>query len=277
MQLRGSVVLVTGASSGIGRATAELLADRGAVVAAIGRDVGALAAVVARTGGSCLALDLSHPASAQRAVDHVVATHGRLDAVVAAAGVGHEGPLAAMTPGRVAEVTDVDLRAPILLVVAALPVLLARGRGAVVVLTSVAGAVGVPGETVYSAAKAGLAAFAATAREELRGSGVTVGEVVPGVVDTPFFTRRGAPYARRWPRPVPPERVAAVVVRALETGAARRSVPRSLVVPATLAAAAPRAFRFLARHLDPAPAGAAVLPSHPLPTPRGGEPPGACG
>ena len=251
MQLRDAVVLVTGASSGVGRASAELLAARGARVVAAGRDGAALAELAARTGAVPVTVDLADPAAAVGLVDRAVALHGRLDALVAAAGVGLAGSLSRTAPERVAEVIDVDLRAPLLLVTRALPVMRRQGGGAVVLVSSVAGAVGVPGETVYSAAKAGLSTFATVAREELRGTGISVCDVVPGVVDTRFFTRRGIGYARRIPRPVPPQRVAQAVLRAVETGVARQVVPRWLHLPARLSATVPRSYRALARRLDP--------------------------
>jgi hypothetical protein len=71
--------------------------------------------------------------------------------------------------------------------------------------------------------------------------------VAPGVVDTDFFTTRGVPYDRRFPRPVPADRVAAAVVDVLRTGRTRRVEPRWLAVPARLATLAPRTFRVLAR------------------------------
>jgi short-subunit dehydrogenase len=119
-----------------------------------------------------------------------------------------------------------------------------------VFVTSIAGAVGVPGESVYSSTKAAVESFAVVLREELRRDGVGVSTVLPGVVDTAFFERRGAPYDRRFPRPMPPARVARAVVGALESGRGRTVVPRWLSFPAWLSAAAPGTYRTLARRLS---------------------------
>jgi short-subunit dehydrogenase len=119
-----------------------------------------------------------------------------------------------------------------------------------VFVTSIAGAVGVPGESVYSATKAAVEAFAVVLREELRPAGVGVSTVLPGVVETSFFDTRGVPYDRRVPRPVPPQRVAAAVVRALERGTPRTVVPRWLAFPAWLSAALPGPYRALARRFS---------------------------
>jgi NAD(P)-dependent dehydrogenase (short-subunit alcohol dehydrogenase family) len=248
LELPGAVVLVTGAGRGIGRATARALAAAGARVVCAGRDPAATGAVAAEVRGRAVVADLRDPAAPGRLVAAALEQHGRLDAVVANAGVGAAGPVAAMEPALLAEVVDVDLRAALLLARAAAAAMTDRGRGgAVVFVTSIAGLVGVPGESVYSAVKAGLEAFAPLLAEELRGAGVRVSTVAPGVVDTGFFDARGVPYARRFPRPVPAERVAAAVLEVLRTGRPRRVEPRWLAVPARLAAVAPRTFRVLAR------------------------------
>ncbi|MGN6334316.1 MAG: SDR family NAD(P)-dependent oxidoreductase [Motilibacteraceae bacterium] len=243
----GAVVLVTGASAGIGRSVTEQLTARGLTVVGVGRDPGALRAVHGRTGATTLVADLGRPDSAGQVVEAALAAHGRLDAVVANAGVGHLGPVAEMAPERIAELVDVNLRAPMLLARAALPALQRQPRGALVFVGSIAGAVGVPGETVYSATKAGLAVFADLLREEVRASGITVSTLVPGVVDTAFFQRRGAAYDRAVPRPLPVEQVARRVVDLLDSGAPRRVEPRWLAVPARLSGAAPGLYRALAR------------------------------
>jgi NAD(P)-dependent dehydrogenase (short-subunit alcohol dehydrogenase family) len=238
--VRGRVVLVTGASRGIGAATCAALTARGAVAVAAGRDARALAGVEA---ASTVVADVADPAAAPALVDAALAAHGRLDAVVANAGLGLAGEFATMDPARITELVDVNLRAPVLLARAALPVL---GRpGALVFVTSIAGLVGVPGETVYSVTKAGLETFATLLREEV--DGVTVSTVAPGAVATGFFDTRGVPYDRGFPRPIPPERVAAAVVDAIATGRPRRVEPRWLAVPARLSTAAPRTYRALAR------------------------------
>ena len=260
MQLSGAVVLVTGASGGIGRATAELVAWRGATVVCTGRDGAALQETAARCGGAVLIADLRRAEAAAAMVEDVLRSHGRLDAVVVNAGVGHAGAVVDMAPDRVAELVDVDVRAPLLLARHALAAF--RGQAAdgnrrtrgLVFVTSIAGLVGVPGESVYSASKAAVETFAVLLREELRDdpslADVRVSTVAPGVVDTAFFGRRGAPYDRRIPRPIRAERAAAAVVSALETGRPRTVVPRWLAVPARLSAAAPGVYRALARRMS---------------------------
>jgi short-subunit dehydrogenase len=118
-------------------------------------------------------------------------------------------------------------------------------RGAVCFVTSIAGRTGVAGEAVYSATKAGLDAFAESLRAETAGSGINVGVVVPGVVDTGFFDARGRPYERKRPRPIPPDVVAEAVVLAVERGQAEAWVPRWLRIAPTVRALAPGAYRRL--------------------------------
>lgn len=252
MELDGAVVLVTGASRGIGRATAELLGARGAHVVCVGRDEAALREVAGRCAGTVLVADLRGEDAADRVVRGSLDRLGRLDAVVANAGIGHAGPVVEMTSAQVAALVDVNVRAPLQLARAAVAAYREQPAGprAICFVSSIAGAVGVPGESVYSAGKAAIESFAVLLREELRDQQVSVSTVLPGVVDTEFFAQRGRPYDRRFPRPIPAERVARTIVDAVERGTPRRVVPRWLAVPAWLAAAAPGPYRALARRLS---------------------------
>ncbi len=253
MRLADSVILVTGSSRGIGLATARLLAERGATVVCSGRDETALSAAAAAIGAGYLVADLTEPAAAQRLVKQVLDEHGRLDGLVANAGVGYVGDVAQMPAERITELVDLDLRAPLLLARAAAEAMPAHAgpRGAAIVfLSSIAAAVGVPEEAVYSACKVGLETFAELLAEQLRGRAISVSTVLPGVVDTDFLAARQVPYERRFPRPMPAERVARVVVEVLESGRRRRIEPRWLVIPARLAATAPGLYRRLARRLS---------------------------
>ncbi|MEU8198236.1 SDR family NAD(P)-dependent oxidoreductase [Microbispora amethystogenes] len=239
MRLAGARVLVTGASSGIGTAIALELWARRARLVLSGRDREALAAVAARTGGEAVPADL-----AQDGTEDLAARAGPVDVLLANAGEGWSGPLTRMPGGTAERLIAVNLTAHVRLTRLLLPAMIERGRGHLVYVASIAGVVGVPEEAVYAATKAGLLAFAESLRYELPGIGVTT--VVPGVVDTPFFARRGTPYARRRPAPVPPERVARAVAVAVERGRAEVYVPAWLRLPARLHGAAPGPFRALA-------------------------------
>lgn len=241
----GRRVLVTGGSSGIGAATAEALARDGARVVVSGRNPGALAAVAARTGGLAIPCDLRQPGAPDELVKHAAYDLGGLDTVVCSAGNGWAGPVTEMVAADIDALIDVNLRAPLQVVRAALPHLCAEPRPRVVLIGSIAGLLGAPGEVVYAATKAGLAAYADALRAELADTPVRVSLVSPAAVATAFFDRRNRPYERRWPRPMPVERVAAAVVRCVETGAPDALLPAWMAVPARLRGACPRLYRRL--------------------------------
>ncbi len=239
------VVLVTGASSGIGEATARALSERGARLLVHGRDRARTAAVARGTGGTALLADLTQAPAVRRLAADALAVHGRVDAVVANAGAGLCAPFTDTDPDDLTRILDLDLVAPVQLVRALLPGMLERDEGHLVLVGSVAGRTGVAGEAVYAAAKAGLDAFAESLRLELSGTGVGITSVLPGVVDTPFFAARGGAPPRRFPRPVRPEVVGDAVAQAIADGRAELWVPRWLRVAPAVRAAAPGLFRRL--------------------------------
>ncbi len=235
---------MTGATGGIGAAVARQLAELGAHLALSGRAGEPLASLAAELGATPLAADLADPSAARRLVDDAVRALGGLDLVVAAAGVGWAGPLAEMDPDTLDHLLAVDLASQLHLAAAAAPHLTGRREAALVFVGSVAGHLGVGNETAYSAAKGGLVAAASALAAEL--APAHVGIVSPGPVDTAFFARRGQPYARAWPKPLAPDRVAADV---LDCVAARRPVvlcPGWLRVPVAFQALAPGVYRTLA-------------------------------
>jgi short-subunit dehydrogenase len=210
-------------------------------------DVGELMRTAEELDVEAVVADVRDPTHADRVVTRALERFGRLDAVVANAGLGHAGEFAAMTPERIDDLIATNVRAPVLLARAALPTMIEQGRGSVVFVSSVVGVLLVPRESLYSATKAAIEGFAEPLREELRDTGVTVTTVMPAVVATAFFDDRGEPYRRRLPRPVPPERIAAVIVRAVESGGTRLIVPRWFALPVRIRGTAPGLYRRLAR------------------------------
>jgi short-subunit dehydrogenase len=240
VRIDGSVALVTGASSGIGREVARRLAAGGARVLAHGRDAGALAELDA----TALIADLAEPGAGQRLAEAALAAAGRVDIVVGNAGQGWAGPFAEMPPETTTRLLAVNLAAPIELTRTLLPHFGDRA-GALIFVTSIAGRMGVAGEAVYSATKAGLDTFAESLRFELHDRPVRVGVVVPGVVDTAFFERRGRPYDRTRPRPIPAGRVADRIVRMIRGGDAEAYTPGWLRLPVAVRGALPGVYRRL--------------------------------
>ncbi|MEV5987849.1 SDR family NAD(P)-dependent oxidoreductase [Streptomyces sp. NPDC052051] len=245
--LRQGTALVTGASSGIGAAVARRLAGEGGWQLVLnGRDTTRLAHVAAQTSATVFPTNLTRPGAERQLAEFALGQDGRVDLLVACAGIGCAGDFRAMPLADIDEVVGVDLVATMRLVRHVLPPMIEAGSGRVVIIGSIAGAVGVRGEAVYSAAKAALATFADALRYELHGTGVGVSHVVPGVVSTPFFERRGVPYRRSRPRPVPPERVADAVWGAISHGRDEVYVPGWLRLPARVHGAAPALYRRLA-------------------------------
>nr|WP_236719091.1 SDR family NAD(P)-dependent oxidoreductase [Wenjunlia vitaminophila] len=241
------VALVTGASSGIGTAVAERLAAEGGWHLLLsGRDRQRLDRVARRTRGTALPADLATPDGSARLATRALAVAGRVDLLVAGAGVGWAGPFRTMPPSAITRVLEVDLLSVLHLTRLVLPPMVDRGQGHLVLVGSIAGQLAVREEAVYSAAKAALTAFADSLRYELAGTGVRVSLVVPGVVDTPFFERRGAPYLRSRPRPVPADRVADAVWSAVRRGRSEVYVPGWLRLPHRLRGVAPSLYRLLA-------------------------------
>ncbi|MFE6286797.1 SDR family NAD(P)-dependent oxidoreductase [Streptomyces sp. NPDC057877] len=239
------VALVTGASSGIGAATARRFAEGGWHLLLTGRDRGRLAETAVGIPAVVLPADLTEPEGPRLLAQAALRAVGRIDVLVAGAGIGWAGPFLTMRHADIDQVLNVDLNATLHLVREVLPAMVAAGRGRVVLVGSVAGCVGVRDEAVYSAAKAGMAAFAEALRQELRGTGVGVTLVVPGPVDTAFFDRRGTPYRRSRPRPTSAGRVAGAVWDAVRHGRDDVYVPGWLTLPGRVRGVAPSLYRRL--------------------------------
>jgi len=245
MRLDGKVALVTGASAGIGAAVAERLAVAGARVVVHGRDAERTAEVATRVGGIPVLGDLALPGVAAEVADAALAVHGRIDILVANAGLGWSGPFVQMRAEEIDHLVALDLLAPLQLVRCLLPSMVERRSGHVALVGSIAGRTAVAGEAVYAATKAALDIFAESLRLEIRGSGVFVSLTVPGVVDTGFFSARGRPYDRKRPRPVPAADVARALVDGIANDRAEIWIPRWLRVAPAVRALAPGLYRQL--------------------------------
>jgi NAD(P)-dependent dehydrogenase (short-subunit alcohol dehydrogenase family) len=218
--LTGRVVLLTGGSAGIGRATLRRLVAGGASVVVCARDGDRLAEAVAGLPRvTAVVADTGEAADRQRLVERALHEHGRLDAVVHDAALGWAGLVEDMPAEAVEQDVAVNLTGVVDLTRRALPHLLAaareRGRADVVVVSSVAGWSQVPPLTVYSATKAGVTGFLKGLRREVTARGVRVHGIHPGPVSTEWLVRgRGRPPASdadaagRLSPGIAPERVA---------------------------------------------------------------------
>ena len=187
MELGGKVAVVTGASGGIGAAVARRLHGAGAAVGLLSRrgdDLGLEGAL----GLSC---DVRDRMAVGAAADAIVERFGRLDIVVANAGVGAYGPFLELDPDQLEAMIDVNLKGTLYTAAATLPHLIAAGEGDFVSLASVAGLRAFPGEAVYNASKFGQLGFTRALDHELCGRGVRATCICPGGVKTDFAIGTG--------------------------------------------------------------------------------------
>jgi short-subunit dehydrogenase len=240
VELRDALVLVTGASRGIGLATAEAFAARGARLVLVARDTPALHEAADRLGATALAADLADPA----ALDGLVREAGDIDVLVNNAGIDVSKPLWEHTADDIRRLVQINLVAPMELTRQALPGMLERRRGHIANVSSLAGVVSLPGFASYGASKAGLTHFTAGLAADLRGTGVGVTVVEAGPVRSAFLDSvTSSPavdrcYNRLYKtgllRAIDPEDVADALVRAVEKGKRHVWLPRTAALAPAL-------------------------------------------
>jgi NAD(P)-dependent dehydrogenase (short-subunit alcohol dehydrogenase family) len=218
LKLEGKTALVTGGGSGIGLAVAHRLAAEGARVFITGRRQATLDDAVAAIGARAVAVqgDVTADADLARLFATISEEAGRLDILVTSSGVSEPGTIEDATGAHVDKIFDLNVRAMVLTVQGALP-LMGRG-GAVVLVGSIAGYMGIAGYGTYAATKAAVRSYARTWTHELAPRGIRVNTVSPGPTDTPMFDgvtdEMRAAYTDRIPlkRLGRPEEVAAAVL-----------------------------------------------------------------
>lgn len=183
--LAGKVVIITGASSGIGAAMARALSKRGAKLTLAARSANKLQALVQELGPEnavAVPTDVTRGAEVRRMVEATLKQFGRIDALFANAGVYVSGEVAEGDPEEWAQLMDVNVNGVLRSVRAVLPHLIAQGSGDIVVNSSVSGHQAIHWEPVYSASKHALQAFVHGLRRQMVGKGVRVGAIAHGVV-----------------------------------------------------------------------------------------------
>ena len=224
MQITDHVFVVTGASSGIGRCTAEALTAKGAKVALIARNTDALQQLSARLSGSLpLTADVTDFAAFTAAIHAAHSHYGRLDGLINNAGRGYGASVEEIDPAAFTEIVTLNGLAPIVGMQAVIPIMRTAGGGSIVNVNSGTSFMTIPDYSVYSASKRALLGITQTARAELAPDGIVVSEVYPGMTATDFGRNRlgsgGA--STDYSKGDPPEMVADLIVAAIEGGDAQ--------------------------------------------------------
>jgi uncharacterized protein len=226
------LILVTGASSGIGRATAERLAVRGTTVLLLARNAERLADAVAtieKKGGKAAAfpVDLSDPVALEQVADAIRSAHGVPDIIVNNAGAGRWLPLVETSPDEARRMIELPYLAAFYVTRCFLPAMIRRGRGQIACVTSPASYIVWPNACAYIAARHALKGFTEALRADLRGKDIGVTLITLGTVSSPYWehnpgSREHMPKVPSWLLPeLTPEQAAETIADALERRKAR--------------------------------------------------------
>ncbi|SIS20033.1 SDR family NAD(P)-dependent oxidoreductase [Williamsia sterculiae] len=245
-QLDGRRVLITGASSGIGRSLAKRLAAEGAQLAIAARRTELLddvAREIARRGHPrpvVLTADLSRPGVAATLATRTLAELSGVDILINNAGVSVTGTVSTLGDGSAARaVIETNLWSPMALGAALSPTMVEQGHGTIVNVTSTIQSIPLPLLAYYAASKSALAQATTSLRGELAGTGVQVLEVIPGGTDTALRDIDELPWKGKPPATIPPvsaDRVAAAIVRAIKRAKTRLAYPSYVLLPTELPA-----------------------------------------
>jgi short-subunit dehydrogenase len=255
MDYRERVVIVTGASSGIGRQVALDFAGRGASLVLSARRADRLAQVAHDCEARGAAVEaMTGDVGERRFVESMAARalrrFGRIDVVVNNAGISKHKQIYHVTPEEVDYVLRVNLHAPLYLTLAALPAMLGRGEGWVVNISSGAGKMPPPREAVYAASKFGLTGFTEGLWLDLAGSNVHAAVIHVGPIDTEIWQKTDEPTAYRG-RKYPPSVISRAVFTAIERRRHELWVPRTLRLAWLLRVFLPGVYRAGAARFDP--------------------------
>ncbi len=229
MDISDRVVVITGASSGIGEATARLAHARGARVVLVARRTDRLEALEKELDGSlAVTADVTRAADRQAIVDLTTERFGRVDVLVNNAGRGLHLPLEEVDPDDYAAILDLNVGSALAMMQAVLPSMRDRGEGAIVNISSGTTRRVIPGLGAYAATKAALNMLSSVARAELAGDGIVVSTVLPTYTDSEFHDvlQAGAEQQRAPMAADTSEHVAEEILRAVETGVAEIDLPR---------------------------------------------------
>lgn len=227
MEIEERVFIVTGASSGIGLATAKALAGRGGKVALLARSTGALQELAAGLPDSFpITADMTRFDEVRAAVAATHRHYGRVDGLVNNAGRSYAATVEQIDPGSFDEIFHLNVLGPIIAMQAVIPLMRSQGGGSIVNINSGTTFMTIPGYSVYSASKRALLGFSLTARTELEPDHIVVSEVYPDVTATNFGRNRmveseGGGPSTDYAAGTRPEVVANLIVRAINEGHAQ--------------------------------------------------------
>lgn len=227
MQIKDRVVIVTGASSGIGLATATALSSRGGKVALLARSADALQELAQRLPDSLpLTVDMTQFDRVREAVGAAQRHYGRIDGLINNAGRSYAAAVEEIDPALFDEIFHLNVLGPIVAMQAVIPLMRAQGSGCIVNINSGTAFMTVPQYSVYSSSKRALMGFSLTARLELEKDGIAVSEVYPFITATNFGKNRmgtpaGGGPSSNYAEGDKAEFVAGLVVQAVEEGQAQ--------------------------------------------------------
>jgi short-subunit dehydrogenase len=253
----GKVVIVTGASSGIGYVTAKAFARRGARIVAVARREANLQKLVEEAGGGCeyMAGDLGERSFAERVVDETARKHGRVDVLVNNAAISKHKQIYHTTVEEAEHVMQVNFLSCLWTTFAVIPHMLRQGGGTIVNISSFAAKVSPPREALYAASKCAMNGFTEGLWNDLAGSNIHVALINPGPIDTEIWLKEDEPPVYNG-RKYPPEIVTNAIFEAIEKQRYEMTIPRRnpmLVTARILRLLFPRMLRRGMAWTDPVP------------------------